>query len=180
MPTYPRHIWADPRLESRLSPLGGVGGFATEPIPAGDTLLVLGGIPLTQAEMERTLQRYIAAGVYFNSLQVEESLHLHLEDVLPVPFNHSCDSNAWMADAVTVVARRDVAAGEELTVDYALQTVQPVPLLEVPCACGSLVCRGKITGVDWRIPALQGRYAGHFAPFINVRIAALSSSPRSD
>ena len=59
--------------------------------------------------------------------------------------------------------------------DYALQTAQPVPLLEVPCACGALDCRGTITGDDWRLPAVRARYAGHFAPFINERIAGSES-----
>ena len=167
---YPTKSWADGRLEVRASPLGGVGGFATAPIAAGETLLVLGGRPLTQAEMAWALAEYIRAGKYFNSMQVEEALHLQLEDQLPVPFNHSCDSNARMADAVTVVARRDIAAGEEVTVDYALQTVQPVALLECPCRCGSAVCRGAVTGDDWRLAEVQERYRGHFAPFMNERI----------
>jgi len=172
---YPHHSWADPRLITQPSPLGGMGGFAVAPIAAGETLLILSGLPLTQAEMERTLAEYIAAGKYFNSMEVEEAVHLHLEDVLPVPFNHSCDSNGWMADAVTVAARRDIRAGEEVTVDYSLQTAQPVPLLEIPCACGTSACRGTITGDDWRLLAVQMRYSGHFAPFINRRIAALSA-----
>ena len=173
---YPLHSWADSRLEPRPSPLGGMGGFAVAPIAGGETLLILGGAVQSQAVMEETLQRYIAAGRYFNSMQVEEDVHLHLEDELPVPFNHSCDSNGWMADAVTVVARRDIPAGEEVTVDYALQTAQPVPLLEVPCACGAADCRGTITGDDWRLPSVQARYAGHFAPFINRRIRTLAET----
>ena len=167
---YPTKSWADGRLEVRASPLGGVGGFATAPIATGETLLVLGGARLTQTEMERMLAAYVVAGKYFNSMQVEEALHLHLEDELPVPFNHSCDSNAWMADAVTVVARRDIEPGEEVTVDYALQTAQPVALLECPCRCGAAVCRGAVTGDDWGLPELRERYRGHFAPFINERI----------
>ncbi len=172
--SYPARSWADPRLENRPSALGGAGGYATAPFAAGEVLLILGGPVLTQAEMERALADYIARGVYFNSLQVEEGLHLHLEDVLPVTFNHSCDSNGWMTDATTVVARRNITPGEEVTVDYALQTAQPVPLLEVPCACGTAVCRGRITGNDWQLPAVQERYRGHFAPFINARIGSLT------
>jgi hypothetical protein len=29
-----------------------------------------------------------------------------------------------------------------------------------------------VTGSDWQVPALQQRYAGHFSPFINARLAA--------
>ena len=71
---YPTSSWADTRLEVRPSTLGGVGGFATARIAAGETLLVLGGAVLTQREMERTLSEYVVAGNYFNSMQVEEEV----------------------------------------------------------------------------------------------------------
>ncbi len=87
--------------------------------------------------------------------------------------NHSCDSNLWMADEVTLVASRDIAAGEELTVDYALFTVQSDWALDLPCRCGSISCRQTVTGNDWQIPAVQQRYRAHFSPFINARIERL-------
>jgi hypothetical protein len=67
-------------------------------------------------------------------------------------------------------ARRDIAAGEELTFDYALCTVNSAWHID-PCACGSPLCRRRVTGDDWRRKDLQQRYAGHFSPFINERIA---------
>jgi uncharacterized protein len=93
-----------------------------------------------------------------------------------VPLNHSCDSNLWMADEVTLIARRDISPGEEVTIDYSLQTAQPVAIIERACRCGSPLCRGTITGDDWRLPDVQQRYRGHFSPFINKRIEALSGS----
>jgi len=39
------------------------------------------------------------------------------------------------------------------------------------CRCGSPLCRGVITGDDWRRTDLQARYRGHFSPFIDARIA---------
>ena len=76
-----------------------------------------------------------------------------------------------MLDGRTVGARRDIAAGEELTLDYALFSSAPEWRME--CHCGSALCRRVVTGNDWRLPELQERYAGHFSPFINVRIAKL-------
>lgn len=73
-----------------------------------------------------------------------------------------------MQDARTVSARRDIAAGEELTLDYAMFTVTPE--WRMPCQCGAGSCRGIVTGIDWQLPELQQRYAGHFSPFINIRI----------
>lgn len=86
--------------------------------------------------------------------------------------NHSCDPNLWMADNVTVVARRDIHPGEELTGDYAIWESDPEYRLE-PCSCGSPICRGIVTGNDWMLPELQVRYEGHFLPFITRRIERL-------
>jgi uncharacterized protein len=40
------------------------------------------------------------------------------------------------------------------------------------CNCGSPHCRRIVTNEDWRRPDVQERYAGHFSPFLNHRIAA--------
>jgi hypothetical protein len=84
--------------------------------------------------------------------------------------NHSCDPNLWWGADGTLVARRDIAAGEELTVDYATSTGDAGYLLR--CHCESTRCRGMIAGDDWRIPELQRRYAGHWAPLLHRLIKA--------
>src|SRR5205823_12609126 len=83
--------------------------------------------------------------------------------------NHSCDSNVWMDDAFTLSARWPVEAGEELTIDYAMLEAD-VGAWDFECQCGSPVCRGVVTGDDWRRPELQHRYRGHFSPLINKLI----------
>jgi len=87
--------------------------------------------------------------------------------------NHSCDSNLWMADEVAQIARRDIAVGEELTVDYALFTVDPDWALERSCRCSVPDCRRTITGNAWRLPRVQGRYYPHFSPSVDRRIERL-------
>lgn len=83
--------------------------------------------------------------------------------------NHSCDpSLVWEGEQL--VAFRDVAAGEELTVDYATTTTDPDLL--VRCHCETYRCRQMVTGDDWRIPEVQRRYAGHFAPEVQRAIDA--------
>ena len=89
--------------------------------------------------------------------------------------NHSCDPNLWMQNERTVCARREIAAGEELTMDYALATRTPEWRME--CRCGTSECRGVITGNDWQLPELQQRYSGHFSPFINARIDRAEQRP---
>ena len=87
------------------------------------------------------------------------------------PVNHACDPNlGWAGDAL--VTLRDVAAGEELLVDYAMSTTDPAYLLR--CHCDSYRCRQMVEGTDWRIPQLQLRYAGHWAPDVQRSSTRLS------
>ena len=79
------------------------------------------------------------------------------------PVNHACDPNlGWAGDAL--VTLRAVAADEELLVDYALSVSDPAWFLR--CHCASYRCRQMVEGTDWRIPALQKRYAGWWSPAV--------------
>jgi hypothetical protein len=78
--------------------------------------------------------------------------------------NHSCDPNLGWADAHTLVALRDIRAGEELTCDYATAIVDSAFLLR--CHCETYRCRQMVTGDDWRITELQKRYAGRWTPYV--------------
>ena len=41
---------------------------------------------------------------------------------------------------------------------------------ERECGCGSTNCRAKVTGRDWKILALQRRYAGRFSDYLARKI----------
>jgi hypothetical protein len=162
--------WYDPHVEIRPSSIQGGGLFARAPFQPGETIAIVGGTLMTGAEFAA----YLIGVERWNAHQIGEDLHLvdliQTPDVVDGGLNHSCDSNLWMGDEVTIIARRPIAAGEELTLDYALTTTQPDWALDQPCQCGSPVCRNRITGNDWRVSEVQARYAGHFVPFINARI----------
>jgi len=81
--------------------------------------------------------------------------------------NHCCPT-AWMADEVTVVARKAIAAGGEVTGDYALWEAEDAYLVE-SCGCGAAACPGVVRGTDWQLPVLQERDRGHFLPSIERR-----------
>jgi hypothetical protein len=92
-------------------------------------------------------------------------------DVDAAALNHSCDPTlAWDATGTRLVAFRAVAAGEELTLDYATSTTDPSLLLR--CHCETYRCRQMVTGDDWRIPEVQRRYAGHLAAAVAATVAA--------
>lgn len=63
------------------------------------------------------------------------------------PINHSCDPNTWL-DGLNLVARRAIAAGEEITVEYGTFCVDNAPF---DCSCGSRACRRRVAGDDWRV-----------------------------
>ena len=168
---YREQTWVDSRQEFRVSPTHGVGAFARAPIQCGEVVEIVGGVVMTDEDF-RVFQQVTPR---FNAIQIDE--HLHLVEAPKVTeqcrggsLNHSCNSNLWMSDEVTLVARRDIAVGEELMVDYALFTAQADWWLDQPCACGARVCRHTITGDDWRLEDVQKRYYPHFSPFLNRRI----------
>jgi hypothetical protein len=171
MAEYRAETWTDPRQSIRPSAIAGHGIFASAPIGCGEAVEIIGGTPMSEAQF----RAFQAVTPVYNAVQIGENLHLveRLEATArrAGSINHSCDANLWLADEVTVVARRAIAAGEELTIDYALFTSQPDWALDGPCRCGSPLCRGTIRGDDWQIPAVQDRYYAHFMPFINERIA---------
>ena len=165
--------WIDPRVEIKESPIQGRGMFACERIRAGERVIVWGGTQFTCDEIRAGLARphSIAA--------IDEDLYLadpaDAGDSPDYFLNHSCDPNLWMSDAVTLVARRDIEPGEELTADYALWEDDENWTMPGACRCGSPGCRRVITGRDWRLPELE-RYKGHFSPFLNRRIEKLNGS----
>jgi hypothetical protein len=106
---------------------------------------------------------------YLDTITVIDDLHLVLPPGRPNgKGNHGCDPNLWWTGAYALAARRDIAAGEELTNDYATST--GVPGFAMVCRCGSPYCRGVVTGDDWRLPDLQHRYGDHWVPALLDRI----------
>jgi SET domain len=87
--------------------------------------------------------------------------------------NHSCDPNLGWTGCGDLVALRDIGAEAELTTDYATSIDDPDFVMA--CHCETYRCRQLIEGTDFRIPQLQQRYAGYWAPRLRDRI---DSAPR--
>jgi D-alanine-D-alanine ligase-like ATP-grasp enzyme len=88
------------------------------------------------------------------------------------PINHSCDPNAWI-DGLDLVARKPIAAGEEITVEYATFVADTGEAFE--CDCGAEDCRGRVTPQDWQLPAIRHRYGEHCTAYIAGKWASLIS-----
>jgi hypothetical protein len=93
---------------------------------------------------------------------------------VPDLINHSCDANCGQLDSVTLVAMRDIAAGEQLTFDYAMSSTAPGLVVDAfDCLCGTKNCRGRVQPGDWKRTEIQNRYWPYFAPHMKARILAL-------
>lgn len=166
VPHYRRTSWLDPRIEVRPSRIEGRGLFARDPIHAGEVVAVIGGLPITTAQ----LAEIVATGNPYSCAAIAEDVHLlqDAEDALRFG-NHFCDPNLWMRDAVTIEARRVIQPGEEITTDYALMTVDPKWRMQ--CHCGSRECRGVIRGAAGC--GVDGRGAVRNRPlFLEARVMA--------
>lgn len=101
----------------------------------------------------------------------DQFLYVDSDNLCEVDFiNHSCDPNCGFTDARTLVALRHIAPGESITFDYAMSDVNE--FIEFSCSCGASMCRGRLTGDDWKLHELQVRYAGWFAPHVEELIQA--------
>ena len=164
--------WLSPKLNA-AEPYGkgSSGVFAAVPVRAGELLTVFGGYLVDFSELQKLSKREIQ-----HSIQVEEGLYLApIGPEEPADyFNHSCDPNAGLSGQIALVALRDIQPGEEVCMDYAMCDGSPYD--EFICQCKSPNCRGSITGNDWRLPELWGRYAGHFSPYLQRRIDKLKFS----
>lgn len=175
MSRYRAESWIDPRVERRRSEIEGFGTFASAPIRAGEVVFIFGGDLFTDEDIAggKVLKHsyiMVAEGQYLGH---SVKAGITVDDFL----NHSCRPNVWMLDEVTLVAMRDISAGEELAIDYVMYLEED---WTAPwhCHCGTPDCRGQVSGQDWRRPELQARYRGHFSPFVEQKIVAWQAQGR--
>jgi SET domain-containing protein len=143
-----------PEVAVRESQIGGLGVFTVGHLRAGEVV------------RERKLERQVTPESPLRPKQGERPEHCTLIDgssfLVAGPdryFNHSCDPNVYLrfgSDRIEVVARRDVEAGCELTLDY---------LINNPggdswsCHCGAQRCRGETANRFFSLPTeLQREY----------------------
>ena len=159
--------WLHPDVEVRESAIEGRGLFARSAIARGTVVSRLGGRLVSEAELREIFR---TSDAYVDTIAVSEDCHLVLPPRRPNGYgNHSCDPNLWWRDAYALVARRDIVADEELTNDYG--TSSGMPDFRMDCRCGAELCRGVITGDDWRRSELRERYGEHWVPVLLARIA---------
>ena len=141
----------------KLSSIHGRGLFAVEAISAGEIVCVKGGHIFKRHqlgdlnELLGPAEIQIAENLFIGPLDRES------RDWSMVFSNHSCNPNIAVQGQIVFVAMRDIAAGEELTHDWATTDDDTY---ELECRCNAPNCRKVITGQDWRKKELQEKYRG--------------------
>lgn len=164
-----------PTVEKRDSDIHGRGLFARDAIARNEVVVVKGGYVLTRAQRDEIARELGPA-----EIQITEDLHIGPTTAAQrecgmMHLNHSCEPNLGLQGQIVFVAMRDIARGEELTIDYAMTDDEPY---EMECRCAAKSCRGVITGYDWKNPSLQRKYDGYFSWFIQRRLD--HQTPRSN
>ena len=170
MKEYRKDDWISSKVEIRASITHSKGMFAVAPMEQGEVVAVWGGRFVNRAEAD--MVRLAGKAVQQIEEDVFEVFDYDKRGDDPTYYhNHSCDPNTWMRDEVTIIARRDIQRGEELTIDYAMFEANEDCIMPMECKCGAPGCRKQITGKDWRLSEIQERYRNHFSPLIGRRIA---------
>jgi uncharacterized protein len=159
-----RQSWLSPLAARRPAGKKGMGVFAVAAIPAGTTVAGFGGAVVDRAELDA-----LADDLRTHALQIDDDLFIASE----LPFddadfvNHSCDPNCGIVGSVLLVTMREVSAGEELCFDYAMTDSDDYD--EFACSCGTALCRGTVSGADWKEPELRDRYRGWCSAYLERR-----------
>ena len=151
----------------RKSRIEGRGLFAVRPIRKGEIVAIKGGHIVDRATLRRKRKTIGAADVQIDDRFFIAPLERREHDRVMLFLNHSCEPNVGVRGEITFVAMRDVAPGEELTIDYAMIDSGGDRMV---CHCGKPACRGFITGRDWQQPELQRKYRGYFSAYLQEKI----------
>lgn len=167
-----RPTYVSPKIRIEDSKVAGRGMFAVDNILKDEIVMVWGGNFYNELELSQFNNRdYLIFQVDDDLYSVEKRTE-HEDDYY---INHSCDSNLWMADGITFIAKHNIYSGDEVTVDYSLFEDEGYISMWM-CNCGSEFCRRTITGKDCLDIDVQNRYANHFSPVVQKRINIIKNN----
>ncbi len=151
----------------------GVGLFATRDIARGSRIFTISG------RLQSSPTRY--------SIQLDESVHIEADDALPDEemrrrhpwrfLNHSCDPNARIQGR-SLLARRAIAAGEQIRFDYT--TTEAHMAEPFRCRCASDRCVGEVRGFAHLSPEEQSARASRLAPHLKSLRKVLAHDAKHD
>lgn len=156
------HRWLTPKAKPGDSLIHRYGIFATEHINQGEPINVFGGIAVPRSEINEYRKLVSHAGI-----QVSDDFFLVPASEEEIKeqgiFNHSCEPNVGFNSSVTMVAIRDIEAGEELVMNYAFMETD---FEAFECNCGAPSCRKTIDNNTWKDVDFQKLYEKYYSPYL--------------
>jgi uncharacterized protein len=144
-------------ISARCSAIHGRGVYARRAIADGTRVIEYTGERITKAEAARRETLRLARGrrgqddcVYIFELNARHDLDGRSRGNVARLINHSCAANCRvevLRGRIWIIARRDIAAGEELTFDYGFKFSE---WRHHACLCGAKQCAGFIVAKDQR------------------------------
>ncbi len=141
-------------VEIRTSPIEGLGIFAVRPFRNGQRIRQINVV--REVTSDSPLREELGERADHCDYPNGKIVLLGLPDR---HVNHSCNPNAYVlyeCDRSFLVARRDIAVHEEITVDYNINITGGTAW---PCHCGATRCRGTVVGDFFLLPlGIQREY----------------------
>ncbi len=177
---FARHARRQRAWEVLPRPDRDYGTFATRAIQPGETIIAWEEQPHTlvsRSHVERTWDDRRKGWFARDAWPLTDEIWVtwNEDPAQWRPMNHGCDPNVWL-EGLDVVARRPIAAGEEILIDYATFYDERMPGFE--CDCGADECRRVVRGDDYRLDVVA-RYGRHVSDHIRRRREGGSDSDRS-
>lgn len=142
---------------TRIAGAKGKGVFAARAFAAGEKIMYVKGTPIPND---------VALAMPQEKLDHMGSCDAHHCIVWQEPecyINHSCEPNVYEKNR-WIIAMRDIAEGEELAFDYAMNGVSGIDDWQMDCLCESASCRKKVCGEFFALPVdVQRKYV----PFLD-------------
>jgi len=168
---YLRYTWVNSKLISGKSVIHGDGVFTDQKIAKGEKVMEFGGELISRKQAFSG--NYRGRSIWI----VDKNLFLALPKTdtqisLDENLNHSCDANTWLENEVTLIARREIEPGEEITLDQGTWNFEDSAYTDdkESCSCGADICRHILTENDWKLLDVRKRYCGHFHPILQKMI----------
>lgn len=159
----------NPKIKLFESPIHGVGLYAADVIGEAELVWQLDPYQLIfhRSEIEQW-PREKQLALFRIGVQFSEDEYA-VEQGINGLMNHSCDPNTWWLNGKTLIARRLIDKGEEVTCDYTTGDIWME--YEMECRCSSPLCRGVIRNTDFLDPKWQETYGSHLPDHVLKAIA---------
>jgi SET domain-containing protein len=133
------HGYVHPNTKTKLSRIHGLGLFSNKNFKKNTVIAVWGGCIVTKKEIQK-----LPKSIGFNyALEIHPGFFIAETSEIELDqsdfINHSCSPNCKIINQLTMITKREIKKGEELTCDFSSPTK-----VKITCNCNSKNCKGFI------------------------------------